>query len=123
MTSTLTRIEANQAMRPLKWTVSLSDTAESALSIMRSENRSFLPVVASETGKLLGVVLKKGLENGCARMGHDLSECELQNHLKSDAPFCFEDEILEGPHEHSEEPFVIVVDHDRVPVGVIELEQ
>lgn len=137
MSATTLEMTAKEAMQPLPPLVSLKRSAAEALEIMQSANSEFLPVVAPETERFMGVVLRKGLEHGCERMGHIPAECPLLSHLMADAEFCFKDEPVEplldetagrselvaGLRDRSIRKRlsvpIIVVDERKVPIGMI----
>lgn len=125
-------------MQPLPPFVGLQSSAAEALEILRRTDAEFLPVVTPDTEKFMGVVLRKGLERGCERMGHNPSECPLLNHLMADAEFCFKDEPVEPLLRETVEEGefltglrdrsirkrlslpIIVVDEWKVPIGMVE---
>lgn len=123
---------AREAMQPMDRWIELEQTADAALNLMQEEDLEFLPVVTPDTHKFLGVVLRRALERGCVEMGHDTTECRLVNHLKADVDFCFEGEPLDAALSTPEEEYdnqrtrrrlslpVIVVDEQKVPIGMIE---
>lgn len=104
--------------------VEISGKTGRALDIMNDDRLDFLPVVAEDTSKLLGVVLRKGLERGCWGMGHDPNKCSVQNHLKTDVRFSFEDEPLDaGMVEVAGREPVVIVDRQLRPVGILLAEE
>ncbi|HUG41714.1 MAG TPA: CBS domain-containing protein [Longimicrobiales bacterium] len=108
-------------VRLISQVVEIGDRTGRALDIMNEARLDFLPVVAEDTGKLLGVVLRKGIERGCWGMGHDPDLCAMQNHLKTGVRFTFEDEPLDsGTLKASETEPVVVVDRQLRPVGILE---
>lgn len=127
-------------MRPLPPAVTTRTLSSEALETMRRDDADFLPVVAPETEKFLGVVLRSALERGCLGMGHRDTECRVFNHVKADVEFCFEDEPGEPlVNETADLDYstsrirktrtrsrrrlpIIVVDEHKVPVGMIERE-
>jgi predicted transcriptional regulator len=114
---TLSRPTARDVMELVSRTAVPSDTAASALEAMEVEGIPLLPVVDPATGQFLGVVLRKALQNGCVRMGHDASTCRLDKHLNRNIPSCGEDEELgEAMLRRSH---VVVLDSQRVPLGLV----
>jgi hypothetical protein len=123
---------AREAMQPLPGWIELTQSANAALSRMQEEDIHFLLVVTPDTHRFLGVVLRRALERGCLGMGHRAQECVLANHLKADVDFCFEGEPLHVALGAPEEEYdsrrtrgrlglpVIVVDAQKVPVGVLQ---
>lgn len=102
-------------------TVGISDVTGVALGIIRRENLQYLPVVAEDTGKLVGVVMRKGLERGCWGMGHDLELCRIQNHLKTEVEFWFEDDPLdEAALEKAKHEPIVIVDRILKPVAIVQ---
>ncbi|MEX2572175.1 MAG: CBS domain-containing protein [Gemmatimonadota bacterium] len=137
MPKMMTDETAAATMTPAPSPLRLDATTADARFRMREEDVTFLPVVARETDKLLGVVLRSALERACEANGHDPSECRVSLHLKADIDFCFvEDSLGEVLSvEPQLEPYdvrgarkarvrrslpVIVVDQDKVPVGILE---
>lgn len=119
----LSDVVASEVMKPLGPAMVPSDVAEQALREMQEGDHPFLPVVARETEKLLGIVLRKALVNGCKRMGHDASECRIQRHVKSteSIDFCRDDEALDGSWlEPDRSSVLVVVDERHRPVGYVE---
>lgn len=111
-------------VRRVPETVGISGVTGVALDIIRREDLHYLPVVAEETGKLVGVVMRKGLERGCSGMGHDPDRCPIQNHLKTDVEFWFEDDPLdEAALERAKQEPVVVVDCDLKPVAIVQGEE
>lgn len=104
----------------IKQVVKVQDTTGRALEMMDASDSDFLPVVGVGTGRLLGVVLRKGIEWGCVAMGHDPGSCPVQNHLKTKVDSVYEDEMpdpnavpagAQGP--------ILVIDRERRPVGAL----
>jgi CBS domain-containing protein len=129
---------AREIMQPLPCAVTPQTLAAEALEVMRREDVHFLPVVAADSERFLGVVLRRALELGCAEIGHRASECAVVSHLKADVDFCLHsepaDEVVQdtsAAEEHAAGRHnsrtrtrlrlpVIVVDENKVPVGMIE---
>lgn len=105
-------------------TVELSGVTGVALDIIRREDLDYLPVVAEDTGKLVGVVMRKGLERGCWATGHDPSRCPIQHHLKTGVEFWFEDDPLdEAVLEKAKQEPVVVVNRELKPVAIVQGEE
>jgi CBS domain-containing protein len=132
---------AGHVMDPLPARLALHHSVAAARELMWAWGFSFIVVVAPVTGKLLGVVLRRTLERSCDTRGHDPDSCPLVRHLKTDIDFCMEGErvaevfgtaptsIDPAPSAGSEKPDgerrrrnaipVIVVDEQKVPVGLL----
>lgn len=111
-------------VRPVPATVEIGGVTGVALDIIRREDLHYLPVVAEDTGKLVGVVMRKGLERGCWGMGHDPDRCPIQNHLKTDVEFWFEDDPLdEAALEKAKREPIVVVDRDLKPLAIVQGER
>lgn len=129
---------AGDLMEPLPAWLSLQHSVAAARELMWAMGSSFMVVVAPVTGKLLGVVLRRSLERGCESRGHDPETCPLVRHLQTDIDFCLWGEPMEevfgesptslaSRSEHGATPEarrrnaipVIVVDEDKVPVGLL----
>lgn len=118
---TVVRPTANSVMKPVSTRLTPRDSASAALTAMTETDSGFVTVVAADTGELLGIVLRRALEFGCDRMGHDMSRCPLSNHLKLDVQCCGSDEPLPEARSNGRRASpLIVVDAQRVPVGFIE---
>jgi CBS domain containing-hemolysin-like protein len=129
---------AKEIMQPLPPSVTPQTLASEALDAMRRENSAFLPVVAPDSERFLGVVLRRALERGCVAMSHREAECLVLHHVKADVDFCFRDEVAEevmtdradGEGSSADRRGVraraalrlpvIVVDEQKVPIGMIE---
>lgn len=109
-----------ERVRLIPAVVKVNDVTGAALDIIQREDLPYLPVVAEDTGKLVGVVMRKGLERGCWAMGHKPDRCPMANHLKTGVEFWFEDEPLDARvlRKANDEP-VVIVDHELKPVGII----
>jgi CBS domain-containing protein len=129
---------AGDVMEPLPARLALHHSVAAARELMWALESSFLVVVAPVTGKFLGVVLRRTLERGCESRGHDPEGCPLVRHLKTDVDFCHEGEplvevfgeqptALAAPGSGRPAPEarrrnaipVVVVDEDKVPVGLL----
>jgi CBS domain-containing protein len=125
-------------MEPLPARLALHHSVAAARELMAACRLSFMVVVAPVTGKLLGVVLRRTLERRCETRGHDPESCPLVRHVNTDIDFCVEDEPVsevfggrpmsipsyreaDAPPEARRRNAipVIVVDADKVPVGLL----
>lgn len=79
-------------VRPVPTTVEIGGVTGVALDIIRRENLDYLPVVAEQTGKLVGVVMRKGEDD-------PLDEQALQ--------------------KANREP-IVVVDRDLKPLAIVQ---
>lgn len=126
---------AADLMQPLPATIALGAKSATARAEMKKQDLSFLVVVAPDTEKLLGVVLRGALERACESNGHE-PDCPIAQHLKTGIDFCFiEERVAEAvggePDLSSMETRaarkarlrrslpVIVVDEQKVPVGYL----
>lgn len=111
-------------VRPIATVVRIQETTARALDAMNEEALDFIPVVGMETGKLLGIVLRNGIERGCLGMDHDPATCGVQNHLKTAVTTCFGDEPLDPAllADAGRKPLVVVDRHMR-PIGVLREER
>lgn len=110
---------AGERVRRVAGVVDVRASTQNALDIMNAEGIDALPVV-DDAERLLGVVLRKGIERGCKYVGHDSATCAVRNHLKRTVLFCFEsepvtDELLTASRTQP----VVVVDLDRRPTGLL----
>lgn len=118
---TLVNSKAVSVMQPLSHRLTPLQTSGEALTLMQQAQLDFVPVVTADSGELLGIVLKKALENGCERMGHDLNTCPLSNHLKLNIETCCTDDpVADNKRNGRRRLPVVVVDESRSPIGYIE---
>lgn len=114
------KMTAQDMMESVSKTVVPNDSAATALQSMEAEDLPLLPVVDPETGAYLGVVLRKAIENGCVRMGHDPATCRVEQHLNRNVPYCMEDEAPGAGFRSKLRPaFVVVVNTLQAPIGFI----
>ncbi|MFO7892399.1 MAG: hypothetical protein R6U63_01585 [Longimicrobiales bacterium] len=108
-------------IRPVRAVVEFEETTGFALDLMNRGGVDELPVVSPGTGKLLGIVTRRVLEEQCSGLGHDLDRCLVRSHLSIDVPYCFRDQPLDDDvlRQSGSEP-VVVVDSHLQPVGFVE---
>jgi hypothetical protein len=107
-------------MEPLDTALTPTDLAAKGLALMQAADLPLLPVVDTGSGRLLGAVLRKALENGCVRMRHDPSTCTLHDHLNRNISRCTEDEVLgDDLRAATKRSHVIVVDAHGAPRGFL----
>lgn len=106
-------------LHELSFVVRIDQSSGDALRAMDGEGLDFIPVVDDE-GRLAGVALRAGIENGCWGMGHDPERCRVRNHLKADVATCAADDDSSGYtwSRALTEP-VVVLGEGSIPVGVI----
>lgn len=129
------KIPAEVEMEPIPVLARATQPRAVVLAMMEREGAE-LAVVTTPLEELIGVVLRASLQNGCASAGHNPSECTVQQHLKQDVIYAYEDEpskfILNGSPDLAEaSPRIreirarararlpaIVVDEYRRPIGL-----
>ena len=103
----------------LQSAIHIDQSSGDALRAMDAEGLSFIPIV-NDDGRLAGVALRAGIENGCWGMGHDPERCRVHTHLKVDVVTCGADDDFSGyTWSRARTEPVVVVGDGYVPVGVI----
>lgn len=92
-----------------------------ALEVLQEADLPFLPVRGKESGRCVGVVLKKALVNGCRGMGHDIERCPISKHLYTDIQQVKASGAdAEGwDLEKAEGRPTVVVDSDGIPLRIV----
>lgn len=104
---------------PFGPTVRVGDTSATALDLMVAGAHDMLPVVTDEPmARFAGVVLRKALENGCLRMGHDVHSCRLHKHLKTDVTVVMESTTA-GSIAPRRRRLIVVLDSSHRPIGFL----
>jgi CBS domain-containing protein len=89
---------------------------------MKSLNVGFLPV--QEGTMLIGLLTDRDIVLRGLAEGRDADSTQVKDIISSEVVYCFEDDSIEDAVRLMEEHKVrrlIVVDHDRVPVGIVSL--
>jgi CBS domain-containing protein len=89
---------------------------------MKSLNVGFLPV--QEGTMLIGLITDRDIVIRGLAEGQDVESTQVKDIISSEVVYCFEDDSIEDAVRLMEENKVrrlIVVDHDRVPVGIVSL--
>lgn len=119
----------SEGLQPLRGTIPVFASTESARRRIEREGLRFLVVVAPGTGKLVGAVDRETLTPRacCRRKGRP---CAVVRHLSTDLAFCFgeelADDVLQDEAELADEGRVprvrsipwIVVDTRMMPLGL-----
>jgi CBS domain-containing protein len=109
MTSTFEMIDAGESLRE-------------AARKMKSLNVGFLPV--QEGTMLIGLITDRDIVLRGLAEGRDADSTPVKDIISSEVIYCFDDDRVEDAIQLMEENKVrrlIVVDHDRVPVGIVSL--
>jgi CBS domain-containing protein len=99
-----------------------TDSLREAARKMKSLNVGFLPV--QEGTMLIGLVTDRDIVVRGLAEGQDVDSTQVKGIISSEVVYCFEDDSIEEAVRLMEENKIrrlIVVDHDRIPVGVVSL--
>jgi CBS domain-containing protein len=99
-----------------------TDSLREAARKMKSLNVGLLPV--QEGTMLIGLITDRDIVVRGLAEGRDADATQVRDIVSSEVVYCFEDDGIEDAIRLMEENKVrrlIVVDHDRVPVGVLSL--
>jgi CBS domain-containing protein len=102
--------------------VNSTSSLREAARKMKSLNVGFLPV--QEGTMLIGLITDRDIVVRGLAEGRDADSTQVKDIISSEVVYCFEDDSVEDAVRLMEENQVrrlIVVDHDRVPVGIVSL--
>jgi CBS domain-containing protein len=102
--------------------VNSTSSLREAARKMKSLNVGFLPV--QEGTMLIGLITDRDIVVRGLAEGRDVDSTQVKDIISSEVVYCFEDDSIEDAVRLMEENKVrrlIVVDHDRVPVGIVSL--
>jgi hypothetical protein len=103
---------AAEVLQPLRGTIPVFASTESARRRIEREGHSFLVVVAPGTGRLVGAVDRATLaQRACCRLAGQA--CTVARHLATDLAFCFAEEVAADVLQDEAE----LADQGRVPRG------
>ncbi len=111
----MTVLESSPHLHRVRPVASSSPSSE-ALRQMEAEGVPYLPV-AHPDGTLAGIVLRRGLENGCRRMRHG-ALCAVHVHLKPEVDVVSEARFSDLKEEGRIAP-AVVVNGDGQAVGIV----
>jgi len=108
--------------------VAAGATASEVAALMRVKNISVVPVVDNPKDlRYLGTISDRDIVVRCLGLGHDPSDCSVQDHARTDTPVVKSDTELKGykvpkqldPGDHHVRATIVVVDGDKRVVGFI----
>jgi predicted transcriptional regulator len=105
--------------------VAAGATSSEVAALMRTKNISVVPVVDNpKDRRYLGTISDRDVVTECVGLGHDPSDCAVQDHARTDTPVVKPDTELKGykvPRDvdHHVRTTIVVVDGDNRVVGFI----
>ncbi len=105
--------------------VAAGATSSEVAALMRTKNISVVPVVDNpKDRRYLGTISDRDIVTECVGLGHDPSDCSVQDHARTDTPVVKPDTDLKGykvrqDNDHHVRTTIVVVDTDKRVVGFI----
>jgi len=105
--------------------VAAGATSSEVAALMRTKNISVVPVVDNpKDRRYLGTISDRDVVTECVGLGHDPSDCSVQDHARTDTPVVKPETDLKGyklakPLDHHVRMTIVVVDGDKRVVGFI----
>jgi len=105
--------------------VAAGATSSEVAALMRTKNISVVPVVDNpKDRRYLGTISDRDVVTECVGLGHDPSDCPVQDHARTDTPVVKPETDLKGyklakPLDHHVRMTIVVVDGDKRVVGFI----
>jgi predicted transcriptional regulator len=105
--------------------VAAGATSSEVAALMRTKNISVVPVVDNpKDRRYLGTISDRDVVTECVGLGHDPSDCSVQDHARTDTPVVKPDTDLKGytlakPLDHHVRMTIVVVDAEKRVVGFI----
>jgi CBS domain-containing protein len=108
--------------------VAAGATSSEVAALMRLKNISVVPVVDDpKDRRYLGTISDRDIVTRCVGLGHDPSDCAVQDHARTDTPVVKPDTELKGyklpkqldPADHHVRATIVVIDGDNRVVGFI----
>jgi CBS domain-containing protein len=119
---------ASAVMIPDPIVVAAGATSAEVAALMRSRNISVVPVIDGPKARhFLGTVSDRDIVTQCVALGHDPTECSVQDHMRADTAVVTPGTELAGYElsrqldaaDHHVRSTIVVVDGDRKVVGFI----
>lgn len=108
--------------------VAAGATSSEVAALMRTKNISVVPVVDNPKDKrYLGTISDRDIVTRCVGLGHDPTDCAVQDHARTDTPVVKPETELKGYRlpkqldsaDHHVRATIVVVDGDKRVVGFI----
>ncbi len=121
-------MRASEAMIADPVVVAAGATSSEVAALMRIKNISVVPVVDNpKDRRYLGTISDRDIVTRCVGLGHDPSDCAVQDHARTDTPIVQPDTQLTGyklrkqldETDHHVRSTIVVIDGDKRVVGFI----
>jgi predicted transcriptional regulator len=105
--------------------VAAGATSSEVAALMRTKNISVVPIVDNpKDRRYLGTISDRDVVTECVGLGHDPSDCSVQDHARTDTPVVKPDTELKGykvpqDTDHHVRTTIVVLDSDARVVGFI----
>ena len=108
--------------------VAAGATSSEVAALMRVKNISVVPVIDNpKDRRYLGTISDRDIVTRCVGLGHDPSDCAVQDHARTDTPVVKPDTELKGyklprqidATDHHVRATIVVIDGDRRVAGFI----
>lgn len=108
--------------------VAAGATSSEVAALMRTKNISVVPVVDNpKDRRYLGTISDRDIVTRCVGLGHDPSDCSVQDHARTDTPVVKPETELKGyklpkqldPADHHVRATIVVLDSDKRVLGFI----
>jgi len=108
--------------------VAAGATSSEVAALMRTKNISVVPVVDNpKDRRYLGTISDRDIVTRCVGLGHDPSDCAVQDHARTDTPVVKPETELKGyklpkqldPGDHHVRATIVVLDADKRVLGFI----
>jgi predicted transcriptional regulator len=108
--------------------VAAGATSSEVAALMRVKNISVVPVVDNpKDRRYLGTISDRDIVTRCVGLGHDPSDCAVQDHARTDTPVVKPETELKGyklpkqldPGDHHVRATIVVIDGDKRVLGFI----
>jgi predicted transcriptional regulator len=108
--------------------VAAGATSSEVAALMRVKNISVVPVVDNpKDRRYLGTISDRDIVTRCVGLGHDPSDCAVQDHARTDTPVVKPETELKGyklpkqldPGDHHVRATIVVIDADKRVLGFI----